>query len=333
MRVHPGSPLVSIITPSFNQVDYIEDAILSVLAQDYPSIEYGVVDGGSTDGSVELIEKYAHQLAWWVSEPDEGQAAAINKGMERANGEIVAWLNSDDLLMPGAVEQAVKALMQDPELGFVYGDALSIDGAGSPIGRLKFADWDFVDLLSFRIICQPAVFMQRDCYVRAGGLEPGYHFMLDHHLWIRIAQLARIKYVPLLWAAARHHDMAKNVAQATGFGRETMHLLDWMKNQADFAPVVARNRRRVQGGAQRLNARYLLDGEEYADALKAYGRAFLDRPAYTLQHWRRILYALLGSVGGMQSALKPLYRRWQQRRRVDQAQLEGLENWPGLSLK
>jgi glycosyltransferase involved in cell wall biosynthesis len=166
--------LVSIVTPSFNQADYLEQTIQSVLAQDYPWIEYIIIDGASTDGSVEIIERYAGRLAWWVSEPDRGQAEAINKGLQRANGEIVAWLNSDDLYLPGAVSRAVAALQANHALGLVYGDALTIDAQGRPIHSLVFGEWGLEELIRFRIICQPAVFMRRLPY-DAGSSSVGPH--------------------------------------------------------------------------------------------------------------------------------------------------------------
>ncbi len=125
--------LVSIITPSYNQAHYLEATIRSVLEQDYSEIEYIIVDGGSTDGSREIIERYSSRLAWWVSEKDRGQTDAINKGFGRAHGEILAWINSDDTYEPGAVAQAVEYLQANPQVGMVYGDARFIDGEGRPI--------------------------------------------------------------------------------------------------------------------------------------------------------------------------------------------------------
>ncbi|WP_322508462.1 glycosyltransferase family 2 protein, partial [Anaerolinea sp.] len=127
--------LVNIVTPSFNQARFLEETMLSVLHQDYPHIEYIVVDGGSTDGSVDIIRRYADRLAWWVSEPDRGQTDAINKGFAHAHGEILAWLNSDDTYQPGAVRAAVEALEKHPEAAMVYGDAHYIDENGRVIGR------------------------------------------------------------------------------------------------------------------------------------------------------------------------------------------------------
>ena len=130
----PGSPseipLVSIVTPSYNQAIYLEDTLRSVLNQDYPRIEYIVIDGGSTDGSQEIIQRYADRLAYWTSEPDSGQADAINKGLRRTTGEIVAWLNSDDMYMADAVQEAVEALDASPEAGMVYADGLMVDAGG-----------------------------------------------------------------------------------------------------------------------------------------------------------------------------------------------------------
>jgi glycosyltransferase involved in cell wall biosynthesis len=340
---------VSIITPSYNQADYLEQTIQSVLSQDYPHIEYIIVDGASTDRSVEIIRRYAGRLAWWVSEPDN-QAEAINKGMQRAS-EVVAWLNSDDLYLPGAVSLAVEALAANPALGFVFGDALTIDSHGRPLNPLVFGPWGLDELIRFRIICQPAVFMRRSVLEQAGYLDPAYHMMLDHHLWVRIAGRSQVQYIgregsftPL--AAARHHLQAKNTSQPEKFAQETLRVLDWMGTQPDLQSRFARNRRLVYGGAYRLVARYLLDGGAYSRSLAAYSRAFFAWPGYTLKHWHRILYAALCLVG-LGSSLD----RWresdstrQRARLVEQLKSSSagsgselnpleLEHWPGICLE
>lgn len=329
------APLVSIITPSFNQAAYLEQAIRSVLAQDYPSIEYLVVDGRSTDGSVEIIRRYAAQLAWWVSEPDRGQADAINKGLGRARGEILAWLNSDDLYLPGAVSSAVAALQADPAVSLVFSDAITIDPHGKPINRLQFGDWGLDELARFRIICQPAVFFRRSAIEQSGRLDPSYHFMLDHQLWLRIASRSRVHHVPgELWAAARHHPAAKNVAQADGFSREIFRLLRWMEDHPDLSRLVKARRRKVQAGAYRLSARYLLDGGLPRLALGHYRQALVRDPGYTLAHWHRILYAGLSLLGGKGLA-QQYYRLFPSRpgRQPDLSAVPGLDGWPGLTLR
>ena len=305
--------LVSIITPSYNQAEYLDSTLQSVLSQDYPAIEYFVIDGGSRDGSLDIIQKHSSRLAGWVSEADAGQAAAINKGFSKASGEIVAWLNSDDLYLPGAVSEAVYALQEQPQLGMVYGDALTIDAVGQPLSALKFSNYRLLDLMGFRIICQPAVFMRRSALEKSGYLDDTYQFLLDHHLWLRIARLSPIQHVPSMWAAARQHPGAKNVAQAAGFGAEVFRILDWMRLQPDLAPIVRKHRRRIEAGAHRLNGRYLLDGGYPGPALQAYARALWLSPGFALQHWHRMVYAALSLVGG--KGLASWYYRLRRSRR------------------
>jgi glycosyltransferase involved in cell wall biosynthesis len=347
----PEKPLVSIITPSYNQAAFLEYTIRSVLEQEYAPIEYLIVDGASKDHSVEIIQRFASRLAWWVSEPDSGQAEAINKGLLRARGDIVAWLNSDDLYLPGAITQAVAALQAEPALGMVFADAITINAQGQPLNRLSFGDWSLEELMAFRIICQPALFMRRSLLEKAGFLDPTYHFMLDHHLWIRIARLAPIRYAVNrltqapsetehpLWAAARQHAHAKNVAQATDFGRETLRLLQWIQSQPDLASQYMRTRRHVLAGAYRLNARYLLDGGMAWAALQSYSKAMLNWPGYTLKHWHRMAYAVLCllKVNSLADRLRAALEIRQRCRLIAELQhsqptQQKLDNWPGLHL-
>ena len=325
-------PTVSIVTPSYNQAGFLERTIQSVLRQDYANLDYAIVDGGSSDGSAEIIKKFSGALSWWVSEKDSGQAEAINKGLRRARGEIVAWLNSDDLYLPGAVHKAVQALQANPELGFVFGDAITIGPDGQPINELVFGDWGLKELLRFRIICQPAVFMRREVLEKTGGLDQTLHYMLDHHLWLRMARLAPIRHIPVFLAAARQHPGAKNVNQAAGFGRETLQLFEWLQQEPEFDS----QSRQVKGGAYRLNARYLLDAGQAGPALSWYGRAFAAYPTYTLRHWHRILYACL-CLAGLQKIGDRMNERNQQRRTAalkeklatgrSLSAIQGFENW------
>lgn len=333
----PG--LISIITPSYNQAAFLEDTLRTILLQDGVEFECLVIDGASTDGSQAVIEGYADRLSWWVSEPDRGQAEAINKGFQRARGEFVAWLNSDDLYLPGAIQTAVTALQKNPALGMVFGDALTIDETGHPLNRLSFGEWGLIDLLKFRVICQPAVFMRRSILDQAGFLDLSYHLMLDHHLWIRMARLASIQHIPQMLAAARQHAGAKNVRQASDFSQEIQRILDWIETEPDLASALEHNRRDILGGARRLQARYYLDGDQPSQALRFYSKAIGYSPGYTLKHWHRIVYSMLSLLGAKKLADRTLRSLSAQRKsrsvpmNLTRDQNWPGQNWPGLNLE
>ena len=205
------TPLVSIITPSFNQVRYIEATIRSVLAQDYSRLEYMIVDGGSTDGTVDIITKYEDKLAWWVSEKDQGQTDAINKGFARATGEILAWINSDDTYEPGAVAAAVHYLVDHPEVGMVYGDCNFINEDGRVIGKFASRQTDYQKLRRGYVhIPQQTMFFRAKYWKELGPLDPSFYFAMDYDLWVRIAKHAPIQYLPgRTWANFRIHTSSK----------------------------------------------------------------------------------------------------------------------------
>jgi glycosyltransferase involved in cell wall biosynthesis len=310
------TPLVSIVTPSFNQARYLEQTMRSVMEQDYPNIEYIVIDGASKDGSVDIIQRYAlesgsllpenqkqasgfqkHSIAYWVSEKDSGQAEAINKGLSRATGEIVAWLNSDDYYLPGAVSAAVKVFEANPEVALVYGDMLAVDQNGQTTNLMKYGQLSLADLLCFQIIGQPSVFFRRDVLARAGLLDTTFHFLLDHQLWIRIAQHGKILHVPQVWSAARYHAEAKNRAKAAEFGQEAFRILEWVKKQPGLAETISGVERRARASAHRVNARYLLDGGQPWSALKAWVRALFIHPPTALKRLNLFVSALLSLFG------------------------------------
>lgn len=312
MNSSSSLPLVTIVTPSFNQARYLEQTIQSVLAQDYARLEYLLVDGASTDGSLEIIQKYADRFAWWVSEADTGQAEAINKGLRRAKGEFVAWLNSDDIYLPGAVAKAVAFFEGRPELGIVFGDVLAIDQDGQTTNHLRYGDWSLTELAAFRVIGQPSVFMRRSVLEQAGYLDPSYHYLLDHQLWLRMAQIAPMHYLPETLSAARFHAESKNVALANKFSEEVFRILEWMESQPALALVLAGNRVRIRAGAERLSAFYLLDGGQAAASLGAYGRALRLHPPTVLHDWRHVLSAVFSllRLNKLGEVYRKLRKRW-----------------------
>ena len=289
--------LVSIITPSYNQAAYLEQTILSVLEQDFPHIEYIVIDGASTDGSVDIVKKYADRFAYWVSEKDRGQAEAINKGFTRATGDVIAWLNSDDYYMQGAVSAAVQIFEKNPEVVLVYGDMLAVDEHGKTFNTLTYGQLNLEDLLCFQIIGQPSVFMRRSALQKTSGLNLDFHFLLDHLLWIHIAKHGQILHVNQIWSAARYHAEAKNRAKAAEFGREAFRILEVAAQDDVLVSALANVKRRALASANRVDARYLLDGGQPAKALSAWMRALFVHPPTALARMNIFVSAILSLLG------------------------------------
>lgn len=251
-------PLVSIVTPSYNQGRFLEATIRSVLEQDYPCIEYLIVDGGSTDESPAVIRRYADRLAWWVSEKDRGQTDAINKGFARANGEILAWINSDDTYQPGAIREAVTYLLAHPEAGMIYGDANYIDAAGQVIGKFPAAQTSYARLRSGRVnIPQQSAFFRAELWRRVGPLDPTFFFAMDYDLWVRLAAVSALHYSPRTWANFRLHSGAKTIQTDERCWPEMLRVHrrlggSWLAPimlryalRKLAAPLINRNRRRL----------------------------------------------------------------------------------------
>ena len=216
--MHDGSswPRISIVTPSFNQWQYIEETIRSVLLQGYPDLEYLVIDGGSTDGSLDIIRKYEPWLSFWVSEPDHGQSDAINKGMRMATGEIVNWINSDDCLLPGALKAVADTYSSQPG-SIVVGAGVDFDEAS----RKEIAV--FPRKISIQNIIrfwegwfdwlQSSIFFSREKFIDVGGLDESLHFSIDIDLYCRLMQLIPVVYTPTPISRFRRHGTAKTQSQ------------------------------------------------------------------------------------------------------------------------
>ena len=185
---------LSIVTPSFNQARFLEACIDSVLNQNYPNLEYLVMDGGSSDLSVEILRTYGNSIIW-VSEPDGGQAAAVNKGIERATGEIIGWLNSDDIYYPNSFETIMKVFAENPDVDVVYGHADHINEDGSYKEDYYTEPWDYERLKEICYLCQPAVFFRKKAVEEVGMLDPNRQYAMDYDLWLRMGKAHKFYYV------------------------------------------------------------------------------------------------------------------------------------------
>ncbi len=212
-----GRPLVTIVTPTLNQVEFLESTLRSVVTQSYCSLEYIIIDGGSTDGSLEIIKSYAERYPCitWLSEKDAGQSDAITKGFGMANGTLLAWINSDDLYEPDAVYRIVDHFIKNPDIGMVYGDAWIIDNQGDRLKKYEFTRdfdvWSLVHIWDY--IVQPAVFFRRATLENVGGVDPALNWCMDWDLWIRMARVTKTAYLPLCLACSREY---RNTKTSTG---------------------------------------------------------------------------------------------------------------------
>ena len=225
-------PKISVIVPSFNQGEYIEETLVSVIGQCYPNLEIIVIDGGSTDNTCEVIEKYASHIHYWHSKPDRGQADAINQGMRLSSGEIVCWLNSDDMYLPGTlldVGERFKNRTQEHRL--IYGGSLHVSQTAQKLSSHAQAvgPFDPVRITYCDYIAQPSAFWTRRLWLDASELNSDYHYVLDWEWFIRASKLAQFEYVPKLYSIYRFHDAHKS---STGGHQRCQEIVEVVKTHA-----------------------------------------------------------------------------------------------------
>lgn len=225
-------PKISIVTPSYNQAKFLEETIRSVLLQNYPNLEYLIIDGGSSDGSVDIIKKYEPWLSYWVSEPDNGQSQAINKGFLKCTGKYVAWINSDDLLKPETLFKVANAAINSPEAVVLYGDCEIIDEKGQTLSVYKGRPFDLEEMLlvngKTRSIAQPASFFKRSAFEQIGYLDENLHMIMDVDIYLRIAAnfgIEAYKYLPETWACFRSYPSQKTYHMQPGYQHERLQVI------------------------------------------------------------------------------------------------------------
>lgn len=234
------TPKISIVTCSYQQGRTLDATIRSVLDQDYPALEYFVIDGGSSDQSLDVIRRHGHALTGWVSEPDEGQTHALIKGFARSTGVLQGWLCSDDLLVPGTLRQVGNFFARHPDVDAVYGDALWIDAQGRylrPKREMRFNR--FALMFDHNYIAQPSMFWRASLFRKVGGLDARFDLAMDSDLWERFSRHTRIAHVPAWWSCMRDYpeqktrsQRAKSLAEAKAIARRSV-----LGNLAGVQPV------------------------------------------------------------------------------------------------
>lgn len=253
-----GWPLISVITPSFNQGRFIRATIESVLNQDHPYVEYIVADGGSTDETVPILKEYGGRIRW-VSEPDNGQTDAINKGLRMSSGDIVAYLNSDDIYLPHALRNVAQAFAQHPDVDFVYGDSVAIDQDGKVLNRIKTIPFD-PDILLYdaNFICQPSSFYSRRLIEEIGPFDESLYYLMDYEFFLRAAK-RKVKFhlIADYLAAIRYHEACKTLANG---------IYPWVDERRAIRLRYARQKVRTPSALRLLSVIF---------RLKRYGRLLL----------------------------------------------------------
>jgi glycosyltransferase involved in cell wall biosynthesis len=231
---------ISIVTPSFNQATFIEETLRSVRNQQCPTLDHIVMDGASTDGTVEILKRYSAMPGWehlrWISEPDRGQSDALNKGFRMAKGDIIGWLNSDDRYESGCFDAVLKVFTECPEADVVYGDYLIMNGVGKPLLQKREVnfDWDIL-LCGLNYLAQPNVFFRRSIFDAVGYLDESLHYVMDYEFWLRTASHGfRFQHIPSLLAACRWHMDAKTVSQCPKINEELRLVREKYWNKRHF---------------------------------------------------------------------------------------------------
>lgn len=217
-------PIISIVTPSLNQGKFIERTIKSVLMQGVEGLEYYIVDGGSTDGTSDIIKKYSDRLSY-VSEKDNGQAAGVNKGIKATSGEIIGWLNSDDVYYPGALSTVIEHFAAHPDTDMVYGAAYHIDENDKVLEPYYTEDWNYERLKEICFLCQPSVFFRRRITEKVGLLDENLHYCMDYEYWLRLGAITNFSRTPEVLAGSRMYQSNKTIGKRAPVHKEINDML------------------------------------------------------------------------------------------------------------
>ncbi len=293
-------PLVSVVTPAYNQATFLRDTLESVLGQDYPRIEYLVLDDGSTDETAEILHQYDGKILW-ESHANLGQTATINKGWKRLTGDILTWLNSDDTYLPGAVSKAVDYLARHPDVGVVFGETQDTLADGTPVGTFKpkrgFDYEDFV-LRCENPIPQPSAFIRRSVIEDVGDLDTYYYYFMDWDFWLRAGLRHRIGYIPETLSTYRLHADSKTVSQARRAAPELERMYRKYFGRDDLPAHIRRLEARAMANMYFTSGGYYLKGEDRVAAARVARQAVNCDPWLLLRSrgLHKFLYCVFGAT-------------------------------------
>jgi len=310
-------PLVTVVIPSLNRARYLTPTIESVLRQDYPRIECIVVDGGSLDGTIEILRRYGDRIKW-VSEPDKGHADAVNKGWKMSHGEILAWLNADDMyVVPDAIGKAAAYLRENPRVDVVFGDYTLISEDGGVIrGRIQPPAWDLVSAVKYchHIIPQATAFMRRSILEKVAWLDADFANAKDHELWLRIGLAGEIRYLPSHLAYVRQ---GLGLSQRADIGRAKVRVTEKFFRQPDLRPPFDSRqfKRRALSNSYLIGSVYIWRGtRQITPSLQYLMRAFITDPSNGPFILGRLTNRIIRAVfrrlpGGWQKKIRQAVRR------------------------
>lgn len=302
-------PRISVVTPSYQQADFLEETLRSVLLQGYPDLEYIVVDGGSTDGSVDIIRRYEPWITYWTSEADRGQSDALRKGFERSTGEILAWLNSDDRYRPGALLAAARQFNRHSNAGLVYARSAFCDEAGTLTGRRAGRDFSLEEMIRGKnCVAQPSAFFSRHAYRDAGGIDHTLHYVMDMDLWMRISLTSEIVFIDDVWSDFRVHPHSKTGQGELRFDEEIYSMTKEAFASLPLPDGLASERQRILAALlMRLAYRHYQLGDDRRARRHALQAAFRNSALLADAGQRWIFFrALLGR--GTMTCLKRILR-------------------------